>query len=176
MSKEIWKDVEGYEGLYQVSNRGRVMRVAGGMGATPGRILRPGKTTAGYLQVSLCRDRRRKRISVHRLVAIAFLGPAPKGCEVNHKNGDKADNRAENLEWVTRSENHAHAYRVLGNQCPCREGEANGHAKLTDRKVRRIRKLYDTGKHTQAELGEMFGVAENTISQVVNRKTWRHVR
>jgi len=172
---EQWKDIEGFEEIYQVSNMGRVMRVAGGMGATPGRILRPGKTTAGYLQVSLWRDGKSKQRLVHRLVAVAFHGPAPEGCEVNHKNGIKDDARAENLEWVTRSENRHHAYKVLGQRAVGSKGEVHGRAVLTNRKVLRIRSLYKTGNYTQAELGEMFGVSQVQIGRIVNRELWQHV-
>jgi hypothetical protein len=172
---EEWKDVVGYEGIYQVSSLGRVMRVAGGHGATPGRIMKPMRDGNGYLQVSLYRDRKRARLYVHRMVAIAFLGQQPPGCEVNHKNGDRDDPRAENLEWVTRSENHRHAYRVLGREAAPSKGEAHGRSKLTRDDVKRIRMLYATGEYLQAELGEMFGVTGATIGQVVRRETWKHV-
>jgi len=176
MNREVWKDVVGYEGVYQVSSLGRVKRVAGGMGATPGRILKPHRRPDGYLTANLCRDGKPKQVRIHRLVAERFLGPAPSPRhEVNHKNGDKTDNRVENLEWVTRSENHTHAYRQLGRQAAPTKGEASNLSKLTRRDVVEIRKLWATGKYTLAELGEMFGVSKSNISMIVNRKTWQHV-
>lgn len=117
---EYWRPVDGYR-WYQVSNLGNVRSLShqvntahGGKRMVKGRLLMPFivKTT-GYYQVSLHRN----RASVHRLVAMAFCeGYAPDLC-VNHKNGVRGDNRAENLEWVTLSENIKHAYRVLGVQC-----------------------------------------------------------
>jgi len=165
---EIWKDVVGYEGVYQVSSLGRVKSFQ--RYPVVGRILKPGKTTAGYLQVVLCRDGEQQHKLVHRLVAEAFLPRSPGNNEVNHKNGDKADNRVENLEWVTSSENRKHAIETLGTGL----GSANGNSKLTDRKVHQIRKLYATGKHTLAELAKMFDVALSTIGRVVRGDSWAH--
>ena len=173
MSEEIWKDVIGYEGLYQVSSLGRVMRLAGGQGATPGRILKPGRVSKGYLMVSLYRDGKRTDRYIHRLVAKAFLGDAPPGCEVNHRNGNKTDNRVENLEWVTHAENLNHAHDTLGKEIP--RGEAHGNARLIRQQVIEIRKLAATGELSQRELGEMFGVSKRLIWAIVHRKAWQHV-
>lgn len=93
---ETWKDVENYEGIYQVSDKGRVRNVM------TGRILKQHKVGKSYLQVTLCKDREGKDYLVHRLVAKAFVhNPKPNEYDqVNHKSEDKTDNRAENLEWV----------------------------------------------------------------------------
>ena len=172
MTVEEWKDVVGYEGLYQVSSLGRVKRLVGYQCCVE-RVLKPGKRRDGYLQVALYRDGKATNKRVHRLVAKAFLGDAPEGYEVNHRNGDKADNRAENLEWVTASENRKHTYRVLGKTGPI--GETNGRSNRTRREVVEIRKLWATDKYTQVELSEMFGVPPYDISRIVNRKRWKHV-
>jgi len=170
---EIWKDVIGYEGTYQVSSMGRVKSLKSGK-RRHGRILRGQRDKDGYLRVGLCRDGERKSFMVHRLVLEAHVGPTPTPeHEVNHRNGDKTDNRVENLEWVTHQQNCNHAYRILA--IDIHAGEANGHAKLTDEKVIAIRELWAAGEHTQTELGEMFGVAQCTISNVVLRQTWQHV-
>jgi len=166
---EIWKDVIGYEGIYQVSNTGRVKSFCRDKN---GRILKPGKTSGGYLTVGLYLDGKGKTIQVHRLVLEAHIGPAPSPKhEGNHKNGDKTDNGVENLEWVTPSENNKHA---LQHGLKAR-GETHHNAKLTRRKVIEIRRLYATGEYSLAELGEMFGVHLTTISRIVNRETWKHV-
>jgi DNA-binding CsgD family transcriptional regulator len=140
--------------------------------------LSPGKTISGYLQVSLCKDGVPEKVLVHRLVAEAFFGPAPSpDHEVNHRNGDKNINTTENLEWVTRRENLRHAREELGvkmtNVRP--RGEQQGHSVLTRRDVERIRELYASGEHIQAELAEMFGVSKSAISLVVRGENWRHV-
>jgi len=168
---EIWGDVIGYEGLYQASDQGRVKRLVG-YRCRVERLLKPCLTTYGYLKVNLCRDGKRTNKLVHHLVLEAHVGEAPEGCQANHKNGVKADNRVENLEWVTSAENTRHAIDVLGKT---NQGKANGNAELTDAKVIEIREFYATGDYSQAELGMMFNVEQNTISQIVNHGRWKHV-
>jgi hypothetical protein len=102
---EIWKDVAGYEGIYLVSNLGRVMRVKNN------KSLRLIKTRSGYLRCGLCKDSVQKLYAVHRLVATAFLPNPENKSQVNHINGNKEDNRMENLEWATPSENILHGYK-----------------------------------------------------------------
>ena len=104
----MWRQVEGFEDAYEVSSDGRVRNVRNG------NLLAGSISANGYVRVSLSANGRSKQTSVHRLVAEAFVEkPVGKG-EVNHKNGDKQDNSAENLEWVSRSENVTHAYYELG--------------------------------------------------------------
>ena len=103
--RETWRDIPGYEGRYQVSNLGRIRSIK----VT---LLRP-YNARGYLVASLRAGGANVRHGVHRFVAEAFI-PNPEGKEqVNHINGDKTDNRVENLEWVTCQENNLHRCRVL---------------------------------------------------------------
>lgn len=115
---ENWKPVLGYEGLYEVSDMGRVRRVGGyvntgikhvDMKWHKGRVLKCNMKRSGYLTVDLCKDNRVKTVSVHRLVAGAFLLQKEGQTQVNHINCNKADNRAVNLEWCTPEENRVHA-------------------------------------------------------------------
>ena len=110
MTEIAWAKVVGFEGIYEISTRGQVKRVAGGPGAKAGRILRSARNSSGYRSVSLLG--RHSRL-IHRLVVEAFIGPIPKGRQVNHKNGRKDDNRVENLERVTPLENVRHAHEIL---------------------------------------------------------------
>src|SRR5690349_9031584 len=107
MTEEIWKDIPGYEDLYQVSNIGRVKSFKRGKEAV--RVLSLKKS--GYLYVCLCNSIN-KHLRVNRLVALAFIPNPENKSDVNHKNGIKSDNRVENLEWNTPSENRQHAYRA----------------------------------------------------------------
>lgn len=175
LKREQWRDAPGYEGLYQVSDLGRVKRVAAAMGTWPGRILSSSPNTNGYLRVGLTdRSGRMRSVQIHRIVAAAFLGPCPPGQEVNHKNGDRGDERLVNLEYVTRSENLFHASRELGVEWGVR-GERNANSKLTEPQVRKIRFLWATGSYTQKQIGTMFNVSDVLVSYIVNRKAWKHI-
>ena len=117
--KEIWKDIEGFEGLYQVSNMGRVKSVKrtvwdsrGCYRTVPEKILKPRKERGDYLMVGLYKDARGKNYKIHRLVAIAFCENPENYNEVNHINEDKSDNRAINLEWCSRSYNNTYNDRA----------------------------------------------------------------
>lgn len=176
METETWKDVEGCEGAYQVSNWGRVRSLdrevphsSGGLARLRGRILKPQRGGAGYLHVTLRGDGEWSHVDIHRLVLDAFMGPAPDGHECNHIDGDKANNHIDNLEWVTHGANMRHAFRSGLHPS---KGEAHHCARLTVPEVERIRQLYAGGEHTQAQIGVMFGVAQTTVSQIVRGKCW----
>ena len=100
--KEVWKDIKGYEGLYQISNLGRVKRV------TTGRILKGGKDKDGYLMVKLYKNNIRSNKKIHRLVAEAFIPNPENKPQVNHADENKTNNSLDNLEWMTAKENINH--------------------------------------------------------------------
>lgn len=112
--QEVWKDIKGYEGLYQVSNKGRVKslsRVASNGRRIAERILKPYKNRGGYLQVNFYKDGKLINHYIHRLVATAFIPNPENKPEVNHVNENKENNNANNLEWATRKENNNHGTR-----------------------------------------------------------------
>jgi hypothetical protein len=109
---EIWKDIVGYEGIYQVSNFGVVKRVKHFI-TKKEFILKGINNGNNYLSVNLSKDGKKERIYIHRIVCIAFLENPDKKDEVNHIDGIRTNNNLTNLEWVTRSENHFHRYKVL---------------------------------------------------------------
>lgn len=176
---ERWLPVVGWEGVYEVSDAGRVKRVAVGMGSRPGRVRAERPHTSGYHVCVLYRDNDRtgKIKYIHRLLAEAFIGPpTAERRYINHKNGVKADNRVENLEWVTASENSTHLYRVLGYKLPrfrC-AGEKSPHAKLTSAAVLDIRRRKRAGE-SLTTLATAFGVHKSAISKVVRRESWAHL-
>lgn len=105
MTKEIWKPIKGYEGLYEVSNTGKVKSLGGKRTKKYESILKQVKTNC-YLQVTLCKDGKIKNCRVHRLVATAFLHNPENLPEVNHKDENKENNRVDNLEWCSRKYNN----------------------------------------------------------------------
>lgn len=109
---EVWKDIQGYEGLYQVSNLGNVRSLNWrNTGQVRNLYLKP--QNRGYLQVELAKCGQKRGFTVHRLVAMAFVSGYAEGKVVNHINEDKRDNRAENLEWVSQSENTKYSCRPI---------------------------------------------------------------
>lgn len=107
MDKETWREIKGYEGTYWVSDKARVKN-------RKGLILKQTPNTSGYLATRLCRGNREyKWWFIHRLVALAFIPNPESKPDVNHKDGDKFNNAIENLEWVTKHENHIHRVYVL---------------------------------------------------------------
>ena len=173
---EVWKPVVGYEGAYEVSSEGRCRRAVNRFGNPSGRLLKP-SIGRGYPRYALSYDDQVRHLSAHRLMWEAFVGPIPEGMQINHKNGVKSDNRLENLEVVTPSENTQHAHNVLGyvpKKPPHVPGTKNGRALVTEEQVREIRSRYKTGE-TQDSLAAAFGVKQTTISQIVLGKIWRHV-
>ncbi len=113
---EIWKDIQGYEGCYKVSNFGNVRALKreyclnGVKRLTEDKILKKRNSTDGYLRVAITLDGKRKDVGIHRLVAMAFINNPENKLEVNHKDGIKTNNHVSNLEWATRREQMKHAY------------------------------------------------------------------
>lgn len=107
--KEIWKDVQGYESKYQVSNLGNVRRFYKGQWL----LMKPYCGTSRYFHISFYTNGTPKTFDIHRLVAESFLEKVSGKNEVNHKDGNRKNNSVENLEWVSREENLIHRYRIL---------------------------------------------------------------
>lgn len=179
---EIWLPVMGYGDAYSVSNLGRVMRTARRRPWREAPAHRPSRavpfepsecrsyiTRSGYPQVRIGPAGAQKTVSVHRLVAAAFV-PNPRGVRcVNHIDGDKTNNRPENLEWVTHRENTVHA--VKAGLCVVPKGEAHANSKLSEADVRAIRADGRVARIVAAD----YGVDLSLIYLVRHRKIWKHV-
>jgi len=165
--EETWKTVEDWP-KYEVSSLGRIRS----HWWSPPRLLAPSPDVQGRLRITVTNElRQHKTPRVHVLVASAFLGPKPRGLQINHKNGICTDNSASNLEYCTPQENTNHA--VLYDLNP--KGERVGTAKLTAVDVRKIRALYDGREYSSRRLAKQFGVSRPTIMKIIKRIQWKHV-
>lgn len=164
---EEWKDVKGYEGLYQVSNLGRIkaMRKVDMRGCVrKEKLMKQVINSNGRPVIHLHKDGERRTLFVHRLVAEAFIPNTERKAEVNHINGIKDDNRVENLEWVTRSENMLHAQRTgLHSMEKANEAHKKKVCQISDRVVI---KIYDSVE----EASKATGIERSNISLASNGK------
>jgi hypothetical protein len=165
---EIWKDIIGYERLYQVSNMGNVKTLArlhgqGNPYMKKERLLKPPTNSTGYKQVTLYKDKKGVIHSVHKLVATAFLEREPHHQVVNHKDGIKANNTVENLEWCTYGQNQAHAIRT--GLIRIHRGENHYASKLTNAQRDEIVRLRLSGMK-QKEIGAIFGIDQRHVSRI----------
>lgn len=179
MASEIWKPVVGYEGLYEVSNTGRVRSLSrfvnsknGSLALKRGRVLTQFRAKKGYLEARLSRHGRTKTLRVNRIVCAAFHGPPPEGYEAAHLDGSKDNNTESNLRWKTGIENAAdrkkHGTYAMGEQV--------AHlAKLTAEQVLDIRARYQPRYGALADLAREFGVSPTAIMQIVRRRHWKHI-
>lgn len=172
---EGWRDIPGYEGLYQVSTLGwvksleRRLPCGDGHSHTHSERLLKGRPIGnmGYTQVTLTKDRVKRFFYVHRLVLLAFVGPCPVGLEACHANDLPTDNRLENLRWDTRLANMADRDARGGTL----RGEAVKGSKLTADNVREIR----SSSAPRKQLAARYGVTRSLIDQVILGYIWKHV-
>lgn len=169
---EQWKTVVGHAD-YVVSSEGRIRRQNWVNGAKSTNRLLGYNIENGYREVCLYDAKHKRKVRlIHHVVAEAFLGPRPDGKEINHKDGNKRNNRVSNLEYVTPSENIRHALRT-GLMTPVR-GTAVGSSRLSNRQVRRIRERYANGA-SMADIARRMKLGLTTVSDIVSRRTWTHI-
>lgn len=177
---EVWKDVPGFEGLYQASTHGRIRslnrtrKTPGATRKNKGRILKPGLAGQGYAFVSLSRYNVGKSDYIHRIIWRTFKGPIPVDWEINHIDCDRTNNHLKNLEVGSRQHNFEHAMRNGLNKI-CHAGTKNPASVLDDWDIRNIRFMYARGNTTMKKLAKKFRVCIQTICNIVNRNGWKHV-
>lgn len=178
MEEEKWLPVVGYEGLYEVSDFGRIRgvdrvveRSDGGFRRLKGRIKRLIPTVQGYLIAHLSRDNEQISRGIHRLVLIAFVGPPPfEGAEANHKDFDKSNNKPCNLEWVTHQENMNHA--CANDRAKPMMGIKVG-PKNTLEVVLRIREMAAVENLIPREISLATGVTVQDVWAILSNKSWK---
>jgi len=169
-SNEIWKVVIGYEGLYQVSNFGNVKSL-GNEFSRKERLLKPSLQSKGYFNVVLQKNGKRKTVLVHRLVAEHFIPNIKNKPQVNHINGIKTDNRAENLEWLSHRENLDHA---IENNLVLK-GDKNPTSKLKENDVITIHNFLSKGICIEV-LSKKYNVSFDTISGIRSGRYWKYLK
>lgn len=174
-AEELWRDVPTYEGLYQISNLGRVRslpreEMLEGRHPSPVKRKRGGRILVLrdglYKTVVLYKNGRGRQFSVHRLVALTFIGHPPDSrSEVNHIDEDRHNNCVSNLEWTSRQGNSLHSsYK--------QRGELASTAKLTEKEVLEIRDFLNEGYLSQTEIAALYGVSNHAIFRIKAGHNW----
>ncbi len=181
---EIWSDIEGYEGHYQISNLGRARSVDRGMYVRQDRYTQPRWTNRkgkllkqyldgkGYRMIRPCIFGISKTLMVHRLVAQAFVPNPEQKRVVNHLNADHLDNRAANLEWCTTKENNHHTIK-LGRK-PYVNGSKSLVSKLNAGQAKTIKQLLAAGEHPLT-IAKQFNISRSNVYAIKTGKTWVHI-
>lgn len=170
-STEQWRTILGFEGLYMVSSHGRIRSQHVNRKGAGWQLLTGYNDKKGYRRIGLCKEGKKTDSRIHRLVASAYLLNPDKLPEVNHKDGNKANNHRENLEWCSGLENIRHAYAT--GLVQGLKGTANGRAKLTAADVVNIRALAANGMHYKA-IAAQVAVNAATVHKIINRKLWNN--
>lgn len=161
---EIWVEIKNLP-QYSISNIGRIKN------NETDTILNPYTTEKGYKRIGLSVNNKRRNFRVHRLVAEAFIPNLLNKSQVNHKDGNKFNNRVSNLEWVSDQENHEHATVNQLKVC----GENHGCSKLTNKDVLSIKKLLEE-KIKNITIAQKYNVSASVISQIKCGILWKHIK
>ena len=175
--EEIWKEINIANRVYYVSNMGNVKN-------SKGMLMSQRTSKDGYKFVRICFPRENpkvgqrkckgKQILVHRLVAKAFIPNPNNLSDVNHIDRDRTNNRVDNLEWMTHTDNVKYSHK-MGGYDGHSTGIKNPKARLTEEQVIEIRRKYDSGEMTQMEIAKEYNVGWSTIHNIVFRLTWKHI-
>jgi len=164
---EIWKDIEGFNGIYQISNLGKVKSFKNNQI----NILKNYINNSGYPEVNLRKNKKKKHLTIHRLIAVYFIDNPNNLPEVNHLDGDKTNYSISNLEWSTHANNIQHAYDTGLQPLPL--GEKNSAAKLTEKQVIEIRAI--DLSISSAKVAKQYNIGKTAIKDIRARKTWKHI-
>lgn len=139
------------------------------------KIMKPTPHKYGYPTYGFSKNSKQKRMCLHRLMLLAFVGPCPKGMECRHLDGNPANCSLNNLEWATHSNNMMDMQKHGTQFIPNLKGSDIGNSKLKEDQVRLIRSLYKTGKYTHRQLAKKFSVSKTLIGMIIRRDWWKHI-
>lgn len=179
---KMFKIIPNTFDLYECNENGEIKRVFSSVSNGKGnskriiglKPLKPKTKKNGYQEVSLSLPGKHKMFYVHRLVATTFIGNIPSGFVVNHKDGNKKNNKISNLEIVTYSENSSHSFHVLKNKLKPKIGVEHHNAKLNDNIVLQIRDFYKKN-NLKSTILLFKNIPKSTICKIVYRQTWKHL-
>lgn len=180
-SPEEWRMID-FNPAYEISSLGRVrywkhegVLYRGQQPVFVPSFVKPSVSNKGYERTSIPSNGKMKSMTIHRLVALAFIPNPLNKSQVNHKNRMKKDNRADNLEWMTARENVDHAIALNGGKGFGPSGEKSGASKLKEEDVRFIRQSYQDKTMSAVELSIKFGITRRAVTKVTSRKSWDRV-
>lgn len=175
LPNEIWKPIKDYEGLYEISNYGRIKSLSRKSKTKiikDEKILKTFKRHTGYIQAKLSKKSKLYNPIVSRIVAEAFLEKPSYKCVTNHIDCVRDNNHVDNLEWISQSQNTRYAF-LKGNKS--QKGEKNNRSKLTMEKVNEIRKFKQNNDHlSQQEIADHFNLKRENVKDIINYKTWNY--
>lgn len=177
---EVWKPIPSYEGLYEVSNLGKVRSLDRKVfwerfqvyTTKHGKILKFKIDRAGYRRVTLYKDDKARHWYVHRLVLLAFVGLPQNNQECCHNDGSRTNNTLSNLRWDTKESNMKDTMKHGTSYFSTQKGIKNANAKLNDKIVKEIRNRSNENQYT---LAKEYGVSQVTIWKVIAKKIWKHI-
>lgn len=164
--EEIWKDIPEYEGFYQASNLGNIK------GLKKNKIIGKTENHKGYFHISLCKNGNPKTMMAHRAVGLSFIPNPENKPQINHKDLNKKNNRVDNLEWVTNSENQLHA--IANGKTGYLNGEKSYKSSFTNKQAEQIRKEYIKNSNTNGTnaLAKRYNTTQFCIWRIVNNKSY----
>lgn len=167
---EIWKDIEGFEGIYKINTFGEVYSFIYNKKLKP--YDSKSRFHKGYLKVRLYKNGKHYECTIHRLVACMFIENPENKPDVNHKDGNKLNNYVENLEWCTKSENIIHAFKT--NLKDFSNGKAPS-CKLNIEQVKEIKNMYKTNSFSQSHIAKSFNISPQLVNMIIKNKIWINV-
>lgn len=178
--EEIWKEIDGYDGFYEVSNKGNVRswKIRNGKSnkkAHVPHILNSFKDKDGYRKCGLSKSGKTKQYRIARLVGIAFLDDTKEHLQINHIDGNKSNDSINNLEWVTAKENVNHSIEEGLRTHKHMMGARNKNSILCKSDVLDIRNAYRLNIFTHQEIANAYDVSRQHISAIINKKRWPHL-
>lgn len=180
--EEVWRNIPNYEGIYEVSNRGKIRvlpRIRLGFSYKTnkktwrhykGKLLKP-SFMGNYLCVVLTKGGLKRTMAIHRAVALAFLPNPENKLNINHIDFNTSNNKVENIEWCTQFENIHHT--INNHRSKYAEGENAGHSKFTNIQIPEIKRMKLSG-YSQRIIAEYYDVNQSTICRIINNNTYKN--